>query len=157
MAKPSVPVTEAWRHANRIGNVPALPVNESDAAVRGVVTSARASLTTDETALYSEFDVRVDEVLKPAAGVEVGASLTALRFGGALQVPSGLIRARQADQTMPVTGGTYVLFLKRHSPDDPAFLLIVGYRLEAGVLVPWIYYLSRCVSMVHQKRYSMPH
>ena len=122
------------QHVHLLGEPPAFPVQPSDAVVRGVVSDARARLTDDETGLYSVFTVRVTEVLKPTSGVASGATLVALRGGGALQTTSGLVRVRRADQLMPVVGGEYILFLRRYSPADAAFMMVTGYRVEDGVV-----------------------
>ena len=123
-----------WTNVERSGNVPAFPVHDSDAVIQGAVNDAQAVLTDDQTAIYSAFRIRVDTVFKPAPGVQVGGSVVALRRGGALKLPNGLLRTRQTDQLMPATGGTYVLFLKSYAPDDPAFLILIGYQLDGGTV-----------------------
>lgn len=114
----------------RFATPEALPTQASDVVVQGVVTAARATLTDDETAIYSEFEIRVDRVLKSDGTVSVGQTITALRFGGVLQLPDARISVRDSDETMPLVDGAYVLFLKRHSPEDPAFLVTTGYRTD---------------------------
>ena len=131
---PGMPVIYIPRYITKTGDpMEALPTEQSDAIVRGLVTDARAWLTDDQSAIYSEFNIRVDQVLKPNAAVAIGQEVTALRWGGALQLPAVLMKVRQADQIMPVVGGNYLLFLKHYSKADPAFTIVTGYRLESGV------------------------
>jgi hypothetical protein len=130
-ARPGLPVNIVTHVTSHV-RPPAFPTQNSDAVIRGFILAARAQLTEDQTGLYSEFDIRVDEVLKPAAAVAVGTTVTGLRWGGALQVPSGLIRIRNAVETMPVVGSSYVLFLKHYTDTDPAFLIVTGYRLDGA-------------------------
>jgi hypothetical protein len=128
---PDIPEVSIPIHIERFGGPPpSLPIQDSDAVVRGVVIAARASLTEDETAVYSEFDVRVDEAFKGAASAPLGGTVTVLRLGGVVQLPHVRIRVRDADQTMPLVGGTYVLFLRKHSPDDLGFIIVTGYRVD---------------------------
>ena len=63
---------------------PALPIIQSDAIVIGQVTSAQAHLSSDKTNVYSEFVVRVNDVLKSDRfGLPgVGGFITTTRPGG---------------------------------------------------------------------------
>jgi hypothetical protein len=115
---------------------PALPFDQSDAVVRGTITDARALLSEDQTNIFSEFQVQIDEVFKQPAqgGIQPGTAITAIRHGGALRVPTALIRVRNAEETLPMRGGNYVLFLRRFSQSDRAFLIVTGYGFAAGTV-----------------------
>lgn len=116
----------------------ALPVAQSDAVVIGEVTDARAFLSEDKTAIYSEFAVNVSEVLKNNSPLTFnsGESITAERGGGAVRFPSGkVIRNLFDGKPMPRVGRRYVLFLK-YSEEGRDFSIITGYELRAGRVIP---------------------
>ena len=118
--------------------LPALPVDASDAIVTGDVTSAQAYLTPDKTSVYTEYTVRVDEVLKQssAAPIVTGGFVEAQREGGRVRFPSGRVQSYIAHyQGVPVVGRKYVLFLKHHEPSDTCFLL-TGYEQRDGRVYP---------------------
>lgn len=132
------PVLDVMTHVDTIGTPHAFPTAKSDAVIKGVVRRAQAFLSQDATGVYSEFDVEVDTVIQQSASrsIEPGGTVTVLRYGGAISLPTGLVRVRDADETMPLLGGTYVLFLKQYSSSDSALMLMTGYRLEAGKVAP---------------------
>jgi hypothetical protein len=117
---------------------PVLPAARSDAVVIATVTSAQAYVSSDKSAVFSEFKVVVNEILKYpfVTSLAVGDTLTAVREGGRVKFPSGRI------QTYSMSGqGTlqidkkYVLFLK-YGSDSQDFLVLTGYRLESGLVTP---------------------
>lgn len=115
----------------------AIPAAESDIAVLGEIVQARAYLSEDRTNIYSEFTVRVQEVLKNTSTGTLfpGASITAERPGGALRFPSGKTLLRGSlGRNMPRVGRRYVLFL-RHD-DGESFNIITGYELREGRVFP---------------------
>jgi hypothetical protein len=131
------PVTDQMLHTERYGPpLPALPFAHSDVVIRGTVTSAQAQLSEDETNLYSTLQVRTEEVFKqpPGAQIQLGATVTAIRRGGALRVRTTVARLRDAEETLPVTGGDYILFLRRYSTSDSAMLIVTGYRLDGATV-----------------------
>lgn len=114
---------------------PSLPVAESSAMIVGEVIDAHAYLSTDKTAVYSEFTVNVSQVLKDSNGSVIqNSSVIVTRYGGRVQFPDGRIQLLfNTDQGMPRLGRRYVLFLKR---DDQDFDLLTGYELRAGRVFP---------------------
>jgi tellurite resistance protein len=119
--------------------VPAIPAALSDAVVIGEVTDARSYLANDKAGVYSEFTIRIEEVLKSTGGsnpLSVGSSIVADRDGGAVRFPSGRIKKYvTSGKGMARTGGRYVLFLKlRDGVDD--YGLITGYELRGATVVP---------------------
>lgn len=115
-----------------------LPAHISDAVVIGNVTDAKAYLSEDKTAVYSEFTVHVWDVLKnsQASPLEVGTSVTALRPGGGVRFPSGKVRKfLVAGRGFPHTGGRYAFFLKY---DDlaQAYYIVTAYELLGGKVFP---------------------
>src|SRR5579884_922962 len=69
-------------------DVAAIPAGKSDLVVVGTIQSAHAYLTNHKTAIYSEFQVKVEQVLKGSRS-GVGEIIDTERFGGRLRMPSG--------------------------------------------------------------------
>jgi hypothetical protein len=120
--------------ANRL---PAIPVAESDVIVAGTVTHAAAHLSNDKTAVYSEFDCRVDDVLKSQrTSVAIGVTLVLQRFGGIVRFPNGTtFTTETVGQGMPVTGGQYVFFLKGLDETND-FRIITAYEVSGLQVTP---------------------
>lgn len=116
---------------------PALPTAESDAVVVGEVTDAQAYLSNDGTGIYSEFSVRVEDVLKNnTEQINPDDLITTERIGGRVQFPSGrVIRYSVGGQGVPQPHRRYMFFLKR---DDrrQTYTILTAYELRAGRVVP---------------------
>lgn len=125
--------------ASHVSPEPALPVTQSDAIIIAEVTDAQAYLSSDQTSVYSEFTLRVNEVLQKSfsAPLSTGVLLTAERPGGRVRFPSGkiLVRGGSYGRNMPVKGRRYVLFLKQVT-EAQSFSIITGYELRAGHVFP---------------------
>lgn len=118
--------------------MPAFPTESSDAVVIGETTDAQAYLSNDKSGVYTEFTVRVDEILKndAIAPLIVGETVAAQREGGRVRFPSGRVqRYRTHYQHLPRAGRRYVLFLKRND-DGQAYYIRTGYELRAGHVHP---------------------
>lgn len=113
----------------------ALPVAQSDAIVVGFVHDARAYLSNNRSVVYSEFSVRVDEILKDAPNpLNEGQEIVAQRLGGAVIFPSGKVQHyRISKQGFPRTDEKYILFLKSNGED---YDIITGYAVGSGRVVP---------------------
>jgi hypothetical protein len=110
----------------------ALPVEKSQVTVIGTILSARAYLSSDKTGVYSEFTIRVDEVLKDDSKLKLttGGSVTADRIGGRVKYPSGHITLSYVNnQGMPIPGQRYVLFLTGNE-QEINFDILTGYQLK---------------------------
>lgn len=118
-------------------HVPALPAAQSAAVVIGEVLSSEAHLSNDRHGVYSEFSVRVDEVLKGVGpGMEVGRSISVDRAGGFVQYPNGHKRLyRVAGQNMPRVAARYVLFLTA-SDGGQNYQILTAYELIGGKVSP---------------------
>ena len=115
-----------------------LPTYISDAVVIGNVTDAKAYISEDKTAVYSEFTVQVWNVLKNSQALPLGMDtvVTVLRPGGGVRFPSGKIRKfLVAGRGLPHTGRRYAFFLKY---DDlaQAYYIVTGYELLGGKVFP---------------------
>lgn len=116
-----------------IGKMPALPVNLSDVIVIGNITDAHAHLSNDKSGVYTEFTIRVDEILKDTTGsLQIGWPILAQRIGGRVRFPSGVVQKYGISYLgMPRTNRRYALFLKKNDDSD-AFIIVTGYELRAG-------------------------
>lgn len=117
---------------------PALPVTQSDVVVTGEVIDAKAYLSSDKTNLYSEFTIRVKEVLnnKPIVPINAGDAIAASRRGGSVRFPSGkIIRRGSLGKNNPQFGRSYLFFLSYNS-ESQDFNLITGYELRGGRVFP---------------------
>jgi hypothetical protein len=115
---------------------PTLPISQSDAVVIGDITDASATLTEDKAAVYSEFSVSINEVVKndTETPLSIGVSIVVDRPGGRVRYPTGHIsQFTIAGWGMPKEGSRYVLFLKRGEQD---YQIITGYELREGRVYP---------------------
>lgn len=116
----------------------AVPAAQSDAVAIGTVTAGEAHLSEDRTGVYSEFTFQVEEVLKDESeqGVNAGSAVIVERRGGAVRFASGkLLRRGSVDETMPVAGGRYVLFLRSYGRGE-GLSVVTGYELRDGRVFP---------------------
>lgn len=117
----------------------AIPVDKSSAIVIGTITKAEAHITKDKTAVYSEFVLSPDVIVKNDSEnpIEVGRSISIERSGGRVRMPSGkMIASWTNHQNMPQVGSRYVLFLT-HSYEVQGdvgrdFYLLTGYEIVGG-------------------------
>lgn len=110
--------------------LPALPVEQSSAVIIGTVVDAKAYLSNDKTGVYSEFDVRIQEVLKNSSvtSLVAGKDIIVERPGGRVRFPSGHINQYFiVGQGMPRVGRRYVLFLTGGEQD---FQILTGYEVR---------------------------
>jgi len=72
-------------------NLPAFPFTKSTAVLIGSVTAAKAFLSNDLTGVYSEFSLRLEEVIKsnPQVPMTPGCTVEGFREGGRVRFPSG--------------------------------------------------------------------
>ena len=91
-----------------------LPAAQSSAVVVGEVVAGRAHLSEDKANVYSEFSVRVEEVIKndPGEPISVSDVVVTERQGGRVRLPNGRISGYYVSgQNPPEVGRRYVLFL----------------------------------------------
>jgi hypothetical protein len=118
--------------------VAALPVKQSAAVVIGEVEAVSGHISNDRSGVYSEFVIRVGEVLKggEAHDVTPGRTLTADRPGGIVKYPNGhKILTRMFGMNMPRPARRYLLFLGAPQ-DSPNHRIITGYELTAAGVTP---------------------
>src|SRR5205823_1522335 len=91
-SRPALPISESdqiYAFTDWELGLPALPVAKSAAIVIGEVSTAQAFLSEDKSAVYSEFGLRIDEVLKTETRLPVvsGSVLPVERMGGPVRFP----------------------------------------------------------------------
>jgi homoserine O-acetyltransferase len=116
--------------------LPALPVAKSDAIVLGEIVAANAYLSDDQTGIYSEFSITVEELLKDSTGsLSIGSTVPANRLGGGVRFASGRINEyRIYQQGMPLKGSRYILFVSREK--SGVFTIVTGYGLSNARITP---------------------
>jgi hypothetical protein len=108
-----------------------LPVAQSDAIVVGEVLSAAAHRSENKGSVFSNFEVRVDEVLK-GGGLNSGLVINVQRLGGIVKYADGQSVLFTLSATgMPVVGLRYALFLKAVGED---YSIVTGYEFAPGGL-----------------------
>ena len=115
---------------------PALPIAQSAIIVLGQAKEAKAYLSSDETGVYSEFVVQVDEVFKNSTPepLRPGDTFAAEREGGRVRYKSGHVSQYAITGLgMPRVGSMYLLFL---SKTESNCQIITGYELRAGFVAP---------------------
>ncbi len=118
--------------------LPPLPVSQSDAVIFGKVVDAQAHLSNDRTAVYSEFNVLLEEVFKNSTGkpLTVNESLVAEREGGVVRFQSGrLLPYKIFHQGMPRTGGHYIFFLKYNEQGED-YHIVTAFELRHNRISP---------------------
>lgn len=116
--------------------LPALPVGRSGLVVVGQVVEAKAFLSNDNTGVYSEFSVSIEQVIKNNSSAPVfhGDLVSAERRGGRVRFPSGRVTAYgNRGQGMPSVGQRYVFFLERN-PEQ--YTILTAYELRSGKVYP---------------------
>jgi hypothetical protein len=113
-------------------NFPAFPVLKSDAIVTGQVLNAEAHRSNNKMNVFSNFEVRVDEVLK--GNLKVGNVINIQRIGGFVKYPGGRkVLFRLSRNGMPGVGSRYALFLNVLDED---YTILTAYELGADGVVP---------------------
>jgi hypothetical protein len=117
------------------------PASRSAAVVIGTVLSGKAHVSKDRTYVYSDYQIRIDKVLKqdPASNLAVGGQLVASRGGGTIHFPSGHIRHYvNHGEGSPAMGSQYLFFLVKPDIPEPEYEVIIGgaYELRNGKVHP---------------------
>lgn len=116
----------------------ALPVYQSDVIVIGTITDRQAHLSNDKTRVYSEFTVKIEQILKGETNPLIvnQNSISVERFGGAVRLPSGkILRRGDISERMPLNDRKYLFFLQSHNESE-SFSIITGYELRDGLVFP---------------------
>jgi hypothetical protein len=120
---------------------PSYPASLAAAIVVGTIVTAKGFVSEDRTYVYSDFKIRVDQILKqdPTASLVVGGHLIASRAGASVTFPSGHISHYVVDgRGMPKVGKQYLMFLWKTNEGLPEyeFLYRLTYELSDGRAYP---------------------
>jgi hypothetical protein len=112
---------------------PGLPVEQSPVIVIGDVLQAEAHLSEDKTGVYSEFTIRLVEVLKADSSLP-SSEMIVERLGGYVHYPDGRkLLYRVGTGGMPRVGARYLYFLKPSPQQD--YSILTAYEFgEKGVM-----------------------
>jgi hypothetical protein len=130
----------AYSFIDFAGKVDPFPASRSVAVVIGTVLSGKAYVSKDHTFVYSDYQIRIDQVLKPdpSANLTVGGVVVAMRQGGTIRFPSGRVRHfLNNGHGMPAIGAQYLFFLLKPDP-VPEYEIAIGatYELRNGRVHP---------------------
>ena len=126
------------RRSLKIVPPPTFPVEESDVVVIGLTTVAAAYLSNDKTGIYSEYTIKVEQVLKDNSSRKLsrGTLITFDRAGGAVRYPDGhRVGYLVAEKALPSVGAIYALFL-RDDKRSRNFEVVTLYELKVNSVVP---------------------
>ena len=112
----------------------AIPADSSSLVIVGRIASSRAIISDDKGAVYTEFSIRIQSVLKAGGKEDVTqGTVTADRRGGIVRYPNGQDMLYMIDwMDMPQLGQAYLLFLSRENDESPNYKLVTGYQLNNG-------------------------
>lgn len=111
---------------------PALPVLKSDVIVVGQVLNAEAHRSNNRMNVFSNFEVRIDEVLK--GNLNVGNVITVQRIGGFVKYPGGRkVLFRLSGNGMPEVNARYAFFL---NVVDEDYTILTAYELATEGVMP---------------------
>jgi hypothetical protein len=115
---------------------PGIPVSNT-AVVIGTVLGGKAFINKNHTIVYSDYQLRIDEILRPDASgtLAVGSEVVASRPGGAMHFPSGhTTYVFNHGHGLPEIGSQYILFLFKAVPNQPEYEIGFdsGYQLKNG-------------------------
>ena len=111
---------------------PALPVVKSDVILIGQVLSAEAHRSNNKMNVFSNFELRVDEVLK--GKLNAGDVINIQRIGGFVKYPGGKkVLFRLSGNGMPGVGARYAFFL---NVVDEDYTILTAYELGPEGVVP---------------------
>lgn len=112
-----------------------LPANESDVIVEGKVMDSQAFLSDDGTGIYSEFSIKISEIVRSNINIEKNALLTGERFGGRVRYPNGqIVRYKLEKRGSPTKGKTYLFFLKNKGTGN--FTILTAYEFRGNNVFP---------------------
>ena len=111
---------------------PGIPVTESELIVTGEVIDAQAFVSNNKKGVYSEFTVRVDELLKNnSKNTEPKSLITIDREGGFVRYSNGQKRLyRISGFGMPRVGEKYLFFLDNPEKSQN-YNVLTAYQLKA--------------------------
>ncbi|MDQ4119952.1 MAG: hypothetical protein M3209_00610 [Acidobacteriota bacterium] len=131
-------VSRGASRSEEIAPPPIIPVAESNLVVVGKVVNVTAHLSNDKSGIYSEFIIRVEQILKNDTSKKViqGESVSADRAGGFVRYPNGQkVLYRYSERNLPQVGSEYVFFLVSDK-QSPNYEILTLYELKESKVIP---------------------
>lgn len=112
-------------------NFPDFPITKSDVIVIAEVLEGKAHRSENKMNVFSNFEIRVNEVLK-GNNLRIGDIITIERVGGYVVYPNGRkVLFRLSGNGMPAVGARYAFFL---AVSEDNYTIVTGYELgEEGI------------------------
>jgi hypothetical protein len=132
------PETDYAKRSIAVRSLPTFPNEESDLVVIGRATAVSAHLSNDKTGIYSEYKIRIEQVLKDdlSRNLAPGSVITIDRAGGAVRYPGGhRVAYLLAEKKLPTVGASYALFL-RDDKLSKNFEVVTLYELKVNSVAP---------------------
>ena len=132
------PDTDYARRSIAVQPSPTFPVEESDIVAIGLVIGVTAHLSNDKSGVYSEYTVRVEQVMKDATSRSLGqgSTITIDRAGGAVRYADGRKLAYFiSEKKLPTVGSLYALFL-RDDKRSKNYEVVTLYEFKRDNVVP---------------------
>jgi hypothetical protein len=122
-------------YSERYFDFPALPVQQSDLILVGIVERAEGHLSENKSNVFSEFSIVVETVYKNTPKqITHGSSLTVERIGGFVKYPNGRKLLFQiAGLNMPKVGSRYLFFLTSKNKQD--FSILTAYEFDDNAVI----------------------
>jgi hypothetical protein len=115
-------------------NFPALPVKESSVIVIADVLHSEAHLSEDKTSVFSEFTIRLTDVLKADSALQ-STEMVVERLGGYVRYPDGRkLLYRVGTGSMPRVGARYLFFLDPSPELD--YSILTAYEFGQKGVIP---------------------
>jgi len=118
--------------------LPAIPTDESDLIVTGRILAFSTHLSNDKSCVYTEYKVKVDQVLNNKVKTQVGKGgiLTVDRAGGAVRYPnSQVVIYLDSIKGLPEVGREYIFFLN-FDENSGNYSILTLYELQESHTVP---------------------
>jgi hypothetical protein len=110
------------------------PFEGSNLVAEGIVIDSSAHLSNDKSGVYSEFNIRLTEIVAGDPTFKNGDIITGTRFGGRVKYPSGqIVRYRVSNLGSPMKEKRYLFFLKATSETD--YKILTAYELRGNKIV----------------------
>lgn len=137
VSNPETATTGVTEDSEVFFNLPALPASRSTVILIADVLNSGAYISNTKSAVYSEFTVQVNKVLKGALPTFSQTNLISIsRLGGMVQYPSGQrVLHTITNQNMPLVGGRYLFFLKS-TEESQTYEIVTGYEIRSDHVLP---------------------
>lgn len=116
---------------------PLIPADESNLVIVGKIVKVTAHLSNDKLSVYSEFTIRVEQILKNDVSREVKQEefIIADRAGGYVRYPNGQkVLYRLSERGLPKVGSEYVFFLTSDK-QNPNYEILTLYGLKDARII----------------------